>query len=40
MDERIGQTVTVDGTDYRILRLLGKGKGAIPTWPRPPAGSR
>ena len=27
MDERIGQTVTVDGAAYRILRLLGKGKG-------------
>ena len=29
MDERIGQTVTVDGAAYRILRLLGKGKGGL-----------
>ena len=40
MDERIGQTVTVDGADYRILRLLGKGKGGYSYLAKAPAGSR
>ena len=40
MDERIGQTVTVDGTDYRILRLLGKGKGGYSYLAEAPGGEQ
>ena len=40
MDERIGQTVTVDGADYRILRLLGKGKGGYSYLAKAPGGEQ
>ena len=40
MDERIGQTVTVDGAAYRILRLLGKGKGGYSYLAKAPGGEQ
>ena len=40
MDERIGQTVTVDGAAYRILRLLGKGKGGYSYLAEAPGGEQ